>query len=78
VPEDGVRYQVGVHYYDDWGYGDSVATDARLHRWRAARHVERVRMTMDDMWDSHYHRLAQRRRDAHRRQRRASRPNYYY
>ena len=51
-PEDDVRYQVGVHYYDDWGYGDSVAT-VRVYIDGELRDTWSAPVTMDDMWDSH-------------------------
>ncbi len=54
VPEQGVRYQVGAHYYDDWGYGDSKVT-MKVYIYGILRDQwDNVWMTMDDMWDSHY------------------------
>ncbi len=51
-PEDGVRYQVGVHYYDDWAYGDSVAT-LRVYIDGELRDAWSAPMAMDDMWHTH-------------------------
>ena len=54
VPEQGVRYQVGVHYWNDWGYGASNTT-VRVYIYGVLRDQwEGVRLVNDDMWDSHY------------------------
>ncbi len=54
VPEPGVRYQVGVHYWNDWGYGDAFAT-VRVYIYGVLRDQwADVQITNDDMWDSHY------------------------
>jgi hypothetical protein len=54
VPEQGVRYQVGVHYWNDWGYGNSFAT-VRVYIYGVLRDQwADVELTNDDMWDSHY------------------------
>lgn len=54
TPEANARYQVGVHYYDDAGFGDSYAT-VRVFLYGALRDEwEGVRMTCDQMWDTHY------------------------
>ena len=53
VPEQGVRYQVGAHYYDDWGYGGSRVT-MKVYIYGILRDQwDNVWMDMDDMWDSH-------------------------
>ncbi len=52
-PEHDVRYQVGAHYYDDWGYGGSVAT-LRIYIGGELRDEWSAPLAMDDMWDSHY------------------------
>ena len=54
VPEQNTRYQVGVHYYDDWGYGYSEVT-VRIYIYGVLRNEwANVRMNRDEMWDSHY------------------------
>jgi len=54
VPEQNVRYQVGTHYTNDWGYGYSLAT-IRVYIYGVLRDQwSDVRLNMGDMWDSHY------------------------
>jgi len=54
VPEQDVRYQVGVHYWNDWGYGKSLTT-VRVYIYGVLRDQwENVSLVNDDMWDTHY------------------------
>jgi hypothetical protein len=54
VPEQNVRFQVGTHYLNDWGYGHSLAT-IRVYIYGVLRDQwSDVRLNMGDMWDSHY------------------------
>ena len=54
VPEQGVRYQVGVHYWNDWGYGATFAT-VRIYIYGQLRDQwADVRLVNFDMWDTHY------------------------
>ncbi|MBL8784106.1 MAG: choice-of-anchor D domain-containing protein [Deltaproteobacteria bacterium] len=54
VPEQGVRYQVGVHYWDDWGFGPSTTT-VRIYIYGQLRDQwADVRLVVNDMWDTHY------------------------
>jgi len=54
VPEQGVRYQVGVHYWNDWGYGNAFNT-VRVYIYGVLRDQwDNVELRNDDMWDSHY------------------------
>ena len=53
VPEQNVTYQVGVHYYDEWGYGVSKVT-VRVYIYGVLRDEwDNVTLRGDDMWDSH-------------------------
>ncbi len=53
VPEQNVTYQVGVHYYDEWGYGVSKVT-VRVYIYGVLRDQwDNVTLRGDDMWDSH-------------------------
>ncbi len=53
-PERDTRYQVGVHYWNDWGYGDTYAT-VRVYIYDVLRDQwEGVRLRPDDLWDTHY------------------------
>jgi len=54
VAEAGVRYQVGVHYWNDWGYSESFATVRVFIDGVLRDQWEGVEMVNDDMWDSHY------------------------
>ncbi len=54
VPEQNVRYQVGTHYANDWGFGHALAT-IRVYIYGVLRDQwSDVRLDMGDMWDSHY------------------------
>ena len=54
VPEQGVRYQVGAHYWNDWSYGKAFTT-VRVYIYGVLRDQwENVELINDDMWDSHY------------------------
>ncbi len=53
-PEHGVRYQIGVHYWNDWGYGPSIASVAIYVDGALVDQWDGVELTNDDMWDSHY------------------------
>ena len=53
APEDGARYQVSVHYYDDWGYGDSEVT-LRVYVYGILRDEWSATLTSDDQWDAQY------------------------
>ena len=53
-PEQNVRYQVGVHYWNDWGYGNAFTT-VRVYIYGVLRDQwENVELRNDDMWDTHY------------------------
>jgi hypothetical protein len=52
-PEPGSSYRVGVHYYNDWGYGDAYAT-VRVYIYGVLRDQwSEVRITNGDLWQSH-------------------------
>jgi len=53
TPEDGVQYRVGVHYYNDWGYGGAFAT-VRVYIYGVLREqwVE-VPISNAALWESH-------------------------
>ena len=54
VPEQGVRYQVGAHYWNDWGYGKAFTT-VRIYIYGVLRDQwADVSLNNDDMWDTHY------------------------
>ena len=53
APEQGARYQVTAHYFDDWGYGDSVVT-VRIYIYGELRDQWSTTLTMNDQWDTHY------------------------
>ena len=54
IPEQGVRYQVGVHVWNDWGYGKVYAT-VRVYIYGTLRDQwEEVELINDEMWDTHY------------------------
>lgn len=53
APEDGKRYQVGTHYWDDWGYGDASATIRVYIRGTLADEWSDVVLSKNDLWDSH-------------------------
>lgn len=52
-PEDGKRYQVGTHFWDDWGYGDASATIRIYIRGTLADEWSDVVLSKNDLWDSH-------------------------
>jgi len=53
TPEDGMRYQVGVHYYNDWGYGGAFAT-VRVYIYGVLRdQSDEVGLVNADLWESH-------------------------
>ncbi len=53
TPEPGSTYRVGVHYYNDWGYGDAFAT-IRIYIHGVLRDQwADVRLTNADLWQSH-------------------------
>lgn len=50
----GVRYQVGVHYWDDWGFGPAFVT-VRVYIYGVLRDQwADVRLTNSDLWSTHY------------------------
>ncbi|TNF36900.1 MAG: choice-of-anchor D domain-containing protein [Deltaproteobacteria bacterium] len=50
-PENGTSYKVGVHYWDDWGYGISFAT-IRVYIYGQLRmQWANVQLVNFDMWD---------------------------
>lgn len=53
TPEDGAQYRVGVHYYNDWGYGGAFAT-VRVYIYGVLREqwVE-VPISNAALWESH-------------------------
>lgn len=54
VPEQGVRYQVGVHMPDDAELGSVYAT-VRIYLYGVLRDVwSDVKLNEHDMWDTHY------------------------
>ena len=53
-PEANTRYQVGVHYWNEWGYGPALAT-VKVYIYGALRdHWDDVELRANDMWDSHF------------------------
>ena len=51
-PEVSKTYKVGVHYWDDWGYGTSFAT-VRVYIYGQLRmQWPNVQLLNDDMWDA--------------------------
>jgi len=53
TPEDGARYTVGVHYYNDWGYGNAFAT-VRVYVYGVLRDQwNDVQITNAALWESH-------------------------
>jgi len=53
VPEDGATYSVGVHYYNDWGYGNAYAT-VRVYIDGVLRDQwNEVLITNASLWESH-------------------------
>ena len=54
IGESGVRYQVGAHYWNDWGYGYSLAT-IRVYVYGLLRDEwSDVKIKGGDMWASHW------------------------
>jgi len=53
VPEQNLRYQAGVHYWNDWGYGNAFAT-VRVYVYNVLRDQwNDVELKTDDLWDTH-------------------------
>lgn len=53
IPEVGSTYRVGVHYYNDWGYGAAFAT-VRVYIHGVLRdQFKDVQITNADLWESH-------------------------
>lgn len=53
VPEAGSSYRVGVHYYNDWGYGNAFAT-IRVYIYGVLREQWKdVEIRNADLWESH-------------------------
>jgi len=50
VPEDGVTYAIGVHYWNDWGFGASDATVKVFHYADLIYDVTYPQMKWLDMW----------------------------
>lgn len=51
IPENGVTYRVGVHYWSDHEYGPSYST-VRIYIWGVlVFEVKDVKMVNHDMWD---------------------------
>jgi hypothetical protein len=54
VGEQNVRYQIGVHYWNDWGYGPAYTT-VRVYIYGILRDEWKdVSLVNADMWDTHY------------------------
>jgi len=51
-PEDNVTYRVGVHYWDDEGLGDSLATIRIYINGELRDTWSGVSLTMADLWDA--------------------------
>ena len=53
APEDGALYTVGVHYYNDWGYGNTFAT-VRIYIYGTLRmQSPEVELRNASLWESH-------------------------
>src|SRR5690606_12762612 len=50
VPEDGVTYSIGVHYWNDWGYGPTDATVKVYHYADLVYEVTYEGLQPLDMW----------------------------
>ena len=52
APQDGLAYKVGVHYWEDHGYGESLAT-LRVYISGTLRYEKAgVKMARGDLWDA--------------------------
>jgi hypothetical protein len=49
-PENGKKYRVGVHYWDDHGYGPSTAT-VKIYIWKILIFKAECQLYELDMWD---------------------------
>ena len=49
---EAVAYRVGVHYWNDWGYGEAFAT-VRIYIGGVLRDEWEVEVVNGDMWESH-------------------------
>ncbi len=54
APAADRQYTVGVHFYDDWGYGDSFATIRIFMGGLLVEEWANVSLGMDDLWVSHH------------------------
>ena len=51
IPENGKTYRIGVHYWDDWGFGVSFAT-VRVYIYGQLRmQWPNIQLNNHDMWD---------------------------
>src|SRR5690606_12334778 len=50
IPEDGVSYTIGVHHWNDWGFGPADATVRVFHYADLVYEVTRPAMNPRDMW----------------------------
>jgi hypothetical protein len=50
-PEADATYSIGVHYWNDWGYGKSLATVRVFVKGTLAAEFADVELVNDDMWD---------------------------
>jgi hypothetical protein len=50
VPEEGATYHIGVHYWNDWGFGESLATVRVYIYGELDVEVKDVPMQQYDMW----------------------------
>jgi len=50
VPENGVTYRIGVHYWNDWGFGPTTATIKVFHYADEIYNVTLEDMDEHDMW----------------------------
>lgn len=50
IPEDGVTYAIGVHYWNDWGFGPADATVRVFHYADLVYEMTRPAMNRLDMW----------------------------
>jgi len=51
TPEEGAVYRIGVHYWDDWGYGTSYATVRVYLDGELAWQWGGVTLLNDDLWE---------------------------
>lgn len=50
IPEDGVTYKIGVHYWNDWGFGPAHATVKVFHYADEVYNATVENMVRRDMW----------------------------